>query len=74
MPYQKKTFATIAVNTAASIRAKTVSANPIVPVTTFAVDIWNIVNITMPPIVQETQLEMSSLLKLSDLLFNAPAM
>ena len=51
MPYQKKTLTTTAVSTAASVRVKTVSANPVIPVTTFAGDIWNIVNSTMPPIV-----------------------
>jgi len=40
MPYQKKILATTEVNTAAIICARTVSANPVVPVTTFAGDIW----------------------------------
>ena len=39
MPYQKKTLTTIAVSTAASMRAKTVNANPTMSVTTFAEDI-----------------------------------
>ncbi len=73
MPYQKKTFTTIAVRTAASIRAKTVNTKPMYPVTTLAVDIWNIVNSTMAPIVEATMAEINSLLKLSDRLFSAPA-
>ena len=74
MPYQKNTLTTIAVRTAARIRAKTVKANPVIPVTTFARDIWNILNITMPPIVDATRAEINNLLKLSERLFRAPAM
>jgi len=70
MPCQKKTLATTAVSTAARIRVKRVNANPVVPVNTFAVDSWNIENITMPPIVEATTAEISNLLKLSDRLFN----
>lgn len=74
MPYQKKTLTTTAVSTAASIHAKTVRANPVVPVTTFALDIWNIVKSAMPPIVEAIRAEINILLKLSERLFRAPAM
>jgi hypothetical protein len=39
IPYQKKAFTTIAVNTVAKIIAKTVKAKPHIPVTAFAGDV-----------------------------------
>ena len=71
--YQKKTFAITATITEQRIRAKTVSANSAIPVTTFAEDNWNIPKSIKPPIVEATNPEIKILRKLSDRLFNAPA-
>ena len=73
MPYQMKILTTTAVNTAASMRAKTVSANPVIPVTTFAVRHLEYTKEYYASNCRSDKPEINILLKLSDRLFNAPA-